>query len=245
MIRYLILLAALFPFFALAQQCPSKENLPDLCIAIGTQLPDASGEFRFAYERIVSEAACVDQADDDALRARKIGQMWQKFGDTLICNNVRFNVRDGNVLKWAVSARNVDFLFDAACVWQVDLNRIDSIDARTVLDYTFDEYMRHEDHPVGKTIKSYYDFLRFGCGGGRKTIVARHRAELCAAGGSMPEDCKYKNLMVPPCGTPGRPTKGVAPCSGPDDYEAMVATFEAFQAHRTQLLQRWMSGNMD
>lgn len=245
MIRCLVLLAALFPFFALAQQCPSKENLPNLCMWIGTLKPDAGGKFRFAYEKIVSEAACVDQADGDAVRARKIGHMWQKFGDTLICNNTRFNVQDGNVLKYAVSARDEDFLFDAACVWQVDLNRIDGIDARTVLDYTFDEYLRHENQSIGKTIKRYYDLLRFGCGGGRKTIVARHRAELCTAGGAMPEDCRYKDLTVPPCGTPGRPEKGVTACNGYDYYEANGTTFEAFQDHRTQLLRQWMNGNMD
>lgn len=242
--RRLLLLVALLPIQALAQQCANGEGAVAVCLWIGSLKPDSSGEYRFAYEKRIMDAACVSRFDDEAARNRKVRHLWAQYEDKLVCNSPRFDVQNGSMLKYAVSSRDEDFLFDAACVWKVDLNRIDPSDGRTVLDYAFDEYLRNEDKAIGRKIKGYYDFLRFGCDGGRKRILARHRDELCATGAAKPEGCKYPP-PGPACGAPNLPEKRVIACDGYDYYKAIGTTYATYQMHRQQLLERWMKGDMD
>lgn len=198
MIRYLWLALTLSPFAAMAQQCPNGDDLGKLCIAILGVQRDASNEYRFHYQKLIMDAACATKSDSDSVRAQKVQRMWKQYEDRLICGSTSFDVQNGSLLKLAVSRRMDDFVFDAACVWNVDLNQIDSADGRTVLDYTFKEYMQNEGTAISSRIKTYYDMLRFGCDGGRTSIKARHRDELCAVAGSKPEGCQYKQATQPP-----------------------------------------------
>ena len=241
--KRVLLLLALLPFAALAQQCPNGERLANICMTMSSMSRDAGGELN--YQKLVMQAACVADSGDEATTSRKVQQMWSRYQDKLVCSNTRFDVQDGSMLKFAVSMRNEDFLFDAACMWKVDLNRIDPSDGRTVLDYTFDEYIQHQDSVIGKTLKSYYDLLRHGCEGGRKTIVARHRDELCAADGPRPEGCSYTPRIMPPCGTPGRDPEYDWMCEGYDYYKASGVDYEEHQARRQKLLRKWMNGDME
>jgi len=159
---------------------------------------DPSNEYEFNYQKLIMDAACVTKSDSDSLRAEKVRRMWKQYEDKLICGSTSFDVQGGSLLKLAVSRRMDDFVFDAACVWNVDLNRIDSADGRTVLDYAFKEYMQNEGTAIAPRIKTYYEMLRFGCDGGTASIKARHRDELCAVVGSKPDGCQYKQAAQSP-----------------------------------------------
>ena len=108
--------------------------------------------------------------DSEEEAGRKIRAMWTKYEDKLICNNTRFDVLDGNMLKFAASARFEDFLFDTAMIWQVNLNRVDPSDGRTVLDYVQKEIDKNRGSALEGKLKTYYDMLR--------TSGAKHRSEL-------------------------------------------------------------------
>ena len=139
-------------------------------MAISNAQKDTSGKYEFHYQKLVNEAACVDSSDADEVRGEKIRRMWKANEDKLVCNSPRFDVQQGNVLKYAASVRFEDFLFDAAMIWKVDLNRVDPSDGRTVLDYVQKELERNKGTSVESKLRSYYDMLR--------TSGARHRSEL-------------------------------------------------------------------
>eukprot|EP01034_Spumella_vulgaris_P002641 gene2641-3425_t len=54
---------------------------------------------------------------------------------SLVCNMTNFNPRNGSILNLAVARQADDFIGDAVVNWKVDLNQIDAIDGKTVLDY--------------------------------------------------------------------------------------------------------------
>lgn len=155
---------------ALADDCPSPAKLPAVCMAISNAQKDTSGKYTFHYEKLICDAACVASSDTDEVRGDKIRRMWKANEDKLVCNSPRFDVQQGNVLKYAASVRFEDFLFDAAMVWKVDLNRVDPSDGRTVLDYVQEELERNKGTSVESKLRSYYDMLR--------SSGAKHRREL-------------------------------------------------------------------
>lgn len=106
------------------------------------------------------QAACVSDSDDEESTSKKVQKMWTQYEDKLICNNTRFDVIDGNMLKFAASARFEDFLFDAAMIWKVDLNRVDPGDGRTVLDYVQKELDKYKGTAIEPKLRSYFDMLR-------------------------------------------------------------------------------------
>lgn len=169
----IILLAIPLPCFAQNNDhelCPNDNKLGQLCIAVMDARKDPSGQHQFHYQKIVFDAACAKPSDPEHVAAEKIRRMWTKFEDRLTCNHVRFDVQNGNVLKYAASARFEDLLFDAAMIWKVDLNRVDISDGRTLLDYVSKEIDRNKGNAVEGKLKSYYDMLRIS--------GARHRSEL-------------------------------------------------------------------
>lgn len=154
----------------MAGDCPPPTKLPAICMAISNAQKDTSGTYQFHYQKLVYDAACVSQADSEEARNAKVQRMWKANEDQLVCNSPRFDVQQGNVLKYAASVRFEDFLFDAAMIWRVDLNRVDPSDGRTVLDYVQKEIDRNKGTSVESKLKSYYDMLR--------TSGAKHRSEL-------------------------------------------------------------------
>jgi hypothetical protein len=139
-------------------------------MAISNAQKDTSGIYTFHYEKLIYEAACVASSDTEEVRNDKTRRMWAANEDKLVCNRPRFDVQHGNVLKYAASVRFEDFLFDAAMMWKVDLNRVDPSDGRTVLDYVQKETERNKGTSVESKLRSYYDMLR--------SSGAKHRSEL-------------------------------------------------------------------
>ena len=172
LVLFILMLGSALP--CLAQQkaptCPNDNKLGHLCAAIADGKKDTSGKYQFHYQKIISDAACVSSRDSETEIAKKVQRLWASYEDKLVCNNVRFDVQDGNILKFAASARFEDFLFDAAMVWKVNLNRVDPSDGRTVLDYVQKEIDRNKGTSIESKLKSYYDMLR--------TSGAKHRSEI-------------------------------------------------------------------
>src|SRR5690606_6564826 len=156
-----------------AEICPDPAKLRDLCLHVGTKHedPDPDSLYLYRYQRIIHEAACADPTtESDEVVAAKIQRVWETSETALQCDNSEFNDMKGSVLKYAAYSLFTDFVVDASEVWQVDLNRIDAADGRTVLDYVRDELRMKEGSSVGNKLEYYYDTLR--------EAGARHREEL-------------------------------------------------------------------
>jgi len=122
------------------------------------------------YQRKILDAACVDVSKDNEEQiSQKIRRMWSASKTQLKCNNAQFDVADRNVLKFAVSSLFTDFL-DDAIYWKVELNQVDQIDQRTVLDYVQFQIERNQGSSLESRFRNYYRMLREG--------GAKHKSEL-------------------------------------------------------------------
>ena len=152
--------------------CPNPKALRGLCMFVGnmTNDEDHKGRYRWRYQQKLIEAACVDiTVDSEEEIGRKIAKVWKDNEDTLICNNTSFDVSNGNLIKFAVNVKFDEFILDIAA-WGVELNKVDSTDGRTVLDYVSDSIRDNRGLPVERNLRHYYDVLR--------KAGAKHRSEL-------------------------------------------------------------------
>ena len=162
---------------ALAQEqspCPNPEKLEQFCSSVGALEPDdeetTGPKYRYYYQRQVFEASCVAPDDAGEVRNRKIAQMWKRFEKReLVCNNLQFDVVNGSVIKFAAGRLFDSFIRDVIR-WQIDLNKVDESDNRTVLDYVQHQAERSKGTATEKTLRYYYDILR--------AAGAKHRHEL-------------------------------------------------------------------
>ena len=91
---------------------------------------------------------------------------------SLVCNMTNFNPRNGSILKLAVARQADDFIGDAVVNWKVDLNQIDAIDGKTVLDYITDQ--RTNAGPTFVTmLNRYYKLFSDGARGTRLSYRQR------------------------------------------------------------------------
>ena len=162
---------------ALAQEqrsCPDAEKLFMFCSSVGGIEPDdevSSGpKYRYYYQRQVFEASCASLDEPADVRNKKIAVMWKRFENKeLICNNLQFDVANGSVIKFA-AARLIDPFIRDVIKWQIDLNKVDETDNRTVLDYVQFHAERARGGALEPKLRGYYDMLR--------AAGAKHRHEL-------------------------------------------------------------------
>lgn len=153
--------------------CPNIAKLDGLCSSINSQTKDSSnGEpYKYYYQRKILEAACVDASKDSPEEiSQKVQAMWKAFNEKLTCNTPSFNVPNGSVLKYAVNMNSYDFLDDAIKRWKVDLNKIDTADNRTLLDYITFMQEKYKDTPNAVMLDTYYKKL--------VKAGAKHKADL-------------------------------------------------------------------
>lgn len=147
-----------------AQQavCTTPQRPKNLCMFVGGMSvdPEPVHNQKYVYWRRVMRAACVDIGKDtpEAV-ARKVSAMWQTYEKDLECNSLQFDIPNGNILKLAVM-KNFDAFLHDAIAWRVDLNKVDDLDGRTVLDYTRYHMERSRGGALESRYKSYYDLLR-------------------------------------------------------------------------------------
>ena len=112
-----------------------------------------AGNSRFNAK--ILRAARVLPSDTDGELRSKVAALFAAAMP--LCDG--FNLRDGSILKYAVAARTYEFLFNAANSWDVDLNRIDASDGRTVIDYLDNEISKNLGRPAESELQSYRDIL--------------------------------------------------------------------------------------
>ena len=152
--------------------CPNPKKLRGLCMFVDSKEKDPSpqGRFVWKYQRKLLEAACADPAkDSEEVIGRKISKMWKDNEAILICNNTKFDVANGSILKFAVNLKFDEFLIDATH-WKVNLNKVDEMDGRTLQDYLRAQIERNKGLPAEPTLKQYYIMLR--------KAGAKHKSEL-------------------------------------------------------------------
>ena len=170
-----ILSLALLPVLAsgqtAAQECPDAKKVKALCMYIDSRTPaEVSDSVRYKYQRQVLNAACVTPEDSEAVKEQKIQSMWKQFEDRLVCNNLQFDVSNGNIIKFAASSLFDPFIYDVI-KWKVELNRVDATDGRTVLDYLkYRIDQQQNGGPVKEQFEIYYRALR--------EAGAKHKSEL-------------------------------------------------------------------
>ena len=152
--------------------CPNPKKLRGLCMFVDSKEkdPNPQGRFVWKYQRKLLEAACADPAKDSEEEiGRKIVKLWKDNEATLICNNTKFDVGNGNIIKFAVNLKFDEFLIDMT-YWKVNLNKVDEMDGRTVLDYVAMQIQENEGLASEPVLKRYYAML--------KKAGAKHRVEL-------------------------------------------------------------------
>ena len=152
--------------------CPNNHQIDMLCSLIHNKLEesDLKSPHLFRYQTVIMKAACTNpDVDSPAEVRRKIQAFWRRYSDELVCDSLSFTVQKGNIIKFAVDRRFDEFLADVVD-WQIDLNRIDPGDNRTVLDFIKHEEQRFKGTVIEAKMKTYYRRLR--------QAGAKHRSEL-------------------------------------------------------------------
>lgn len=142
---------------------PDPSKLEGICTDIYRQRVDTSspGNYTYAYERKIYEAAGVDFENDTQASARaKIQKMWVDQRQRLRCDGTDFPVANGSVLKFAIEMDTFNLIDNATRFWRVELNFVDESDGATVLDYMSDRMLEANGTPRGRTLRGYYDNLR-------------------------------------------------------------------------------------
>lgn len=126
-----------------------------------TRAPKGSG-YRYVYERLMAEAAGVTAADDAATSKRKVQMLWRENqgANDFRCTASNFNLANGNLLKYSVSSRSYNFLNTALGKWELELNFIDPVDHRTLLDYLRIELEANVGNSDEDSLKYLYDASR-------------------------------------------------------------------------------------
>ncbi|WP_298095920.1 hypothetical protein [Brevundimonas sp.] len=104
------------------------------------------------YQNKIVEAAGVQSGDTEAERRARTAALFSQFMPH--CEG--FNVRRGNILKYAVNQNASAFIYAAINDWDADLDQVDAADGRTVLDYVINEIVKNR----GTSQEAVFDLYR-------------------------------------------------------------------------------------
>ncbi len=168
------ILTTTFFIFLLVQLNAQKSpvvNLDGLCTCISTAMEEDNDHPNFyKYQtKILSEAHVISTDNKEEIK-KKVQDFWKKNENLLFCDSLDFNVPNGSIVKLAVARRFEDFIDDVTETWNVDLNKIDASDNKTVLDYVKSEIELRKGSLHEPVLKRYYKKLR--------DAGAKHKSEL-------------------------------------------------------------------
>ena len=176
----LLIAALIAPFLAMSAEAPAQRAVPfdasgirNFCAAVSSPLVELHPVYpsqRYGFESYLAEWALVRPDDPVPEIHRKIGRFLNANMPSLLCNQVNFNPRNGNILKLAVLRQSNSFIRNVLTDWHVDLNQIDAADGKTVLDYIQDRRARAGSTSLSRTMDRYYTSFR--------AAGARHASEL-------------------------------------------------------------------
>jgi hypothetical protein len=151
-----------------------KLDVADLCSAVATQTLEYEPfhpTVLYQYQNIIYLAAGVSLSDSQDDINAKVRQTLNQNMPQLLCNQVNFTPRNGNILKLAVARQAGPFIDDVIYRWKPNLNQIDVTDGRTVLDYIANRNSGLDPNSgFSKTLLLYYERFR--------AVGAKTRAEL-------------------------------------------------------------------
>lgn len=142
--------------------CPNVAKLATICDSLASRIGDSKPDspYQFLYQRKIYEAACADPAKDSPEEVKaKVQAMWAAAEDKLVCDSSNFEVGNGNILKYAMALKIYSFIDEAVKKWGVNLNRIDPVDNRTLLDYVEMLQARYKGSEEEYIIGIYYKKL--------------------------------------------------------------------------------------
>lgn len=122
---------------------------------------------QYSYVTKFKQAAGVTEEDSEEEVYRKIRKVWDEYEDCLTCHTIAFALQGGNILKAATVSLNETF-YKAVIKWGVNLNRIDPVDGKTVLDFLQDKLAKNP--PNIEFYRAYYQIF--------KEHGAKHAAEI-------------------------------------------------------------------
>lgn len=140
------------------------KKMQNICLIVGARtLPEEDGtRFKYMYQQRFYLAAKVDTLhDNEQVISKKIAAMWKVYQQTgyTACNASTFDIRDGNLLKYAVAEKFDQFMEDAI-KWKLDLNKIDFYDQMTLLDYIDFHLARNKGLALESIFQRYHDLFR-------------------------------------------------------------------------------------
>ncbi|MDQ8054014.1 MAG: hypothetical protein REI78_13350 [Pedobacter sp.] len=140
------------------------KKMQNICLMVGAwTVPDVDGtRFKYMYQQRFYLAAKVDTLrDNEETIAKKISAMWKVYQQTgyTACNASTFDIRDGNLLKYAVT-ENFDQFMEDAIKWKLDLNKVDFYDQMTLLDYIDYHLKRYKGSAMEPRYQRYHDMFR-------------------------------------------------------------------------------------
>jgi hypothetical protein len=154
--------------------CPKRDKFEHMCMMIGDRTPnedpDTEKQIKYMYQKTLLDAGCVDiEKDSEEVQAEKIQKAWNMYQADLECNSSTFDVRNGHILKYAIADKFDEFI-DDVIKYRLNLNKIDSSDGRTTLDYIQYHINRTKGTALESKYQSYYKRL--------KKAGAKHKSEL-------------------------------------------------------------------
>ncbi len=141
------------------------------CISIHEKPTLADREhFDYGFEKRLMDFAGADVTKESRESATdKISRWWDKYKTLFRCNTMSFNLEYGSILKFAVAHGYAPFLETIVGTYQMDINYIDPVDNRNMLDYVNDDLQKAiktqgETHSLVKVLKEYKELLEnLGC----------------------------------------------------------------------------------
>ncbi len=148
-------------------------GITNLCAAVANPLAELDPyhpSILYRFESHIFHWAGVTPIDSESQMSAKIRKFFDGSGSRLVCNQANFNPRNGNIFKLAIARQSNRFIDDVVR-WSVDLNQVDAVDGRTVLDYIRDRRAAvGEGSSFGQTLGRYYNKFR--------AAGAKHASEL-------------------------------------------------------------------
>lgn len=169
--------ATLLDTLFLNDSCHFKEpSLSDIktlcdCVAIKEKPSGKAAEhYDWAWERrLMVLAGTSIETDGFDVATKKLRCFWEKYKTQFSCHSSTFNLERGSLLKFAISQNFTPMFETMVGTYGMDINFIDPIDKRNVLDYVNDELqgaisLQGVSHQKVKVLKEYKQLLEdMGC----------------------------------------------------------------------------------
>lgn len=117
--------------------------------------------FEYVFEKKLWQMAGVLMGiDNDETIKKKIQTWWSKYKKKCTCDSLTFNIPNGNILKYSISKNTTVFLETLVLNYDLDINFIDPVDGRNLLDYIIDEIEKMKITGVSKSSIGVFEKYR-------------------------------------------------------------------------------------